>query len=945
MRLLPLLLLLTACPNPEDPKESESETGDPIVSDPDWRLVGSDEKSAFMSISGTSSSDVWVVGADDGTGGQILHYDGVAWTPVPSGQKYDLWWVHAFPGGPVYVAGAGATILKGDTSGFTRQTGADVLANLTIYGIWGSSPTDIYAVGGYAGRWGFIWHSSDGTTWSKVELPDDLPLTAEGEVPGLFKVWGTAANDVWVTGTNGTVLHYDGTSWKVIPSGTTELLFTVHGAGNKVVMVGSNVVLTGDVNGLENVTPDGAGILQGVCMESDGDIVATGASGNIWTLPNGKDWIQEVNGSGAIPESLHAVWEDPSGGRWAVGGSVLTPTLNAGVILHDGAIAGDAYVAAPDPDPDPVTCPAGAEDPFPEGSIARRWNEQILGSIRRDIPRPGVHARNLFHLSVAMWDAWAAYDDTADGYLSEERISVPADEVEADREIAISYAAYRVLRHRYESQQGGATSVACYDAFMAKLGLDPTDTHDVGDDPIAVGNRLGDAVIAHYANDGANEANNYADTTGWASVNDPLVVDQVGVSVTDPSMFQLMNLAAAETQNGIVLDSGLQTYIGAQWGLVEPFAMSKDAGDSLYHVPSFHPEADSAEMKAWVLDVLERDAALDHTNGVTIDISPGAYGNNPLGTDDGTGHAVNPATGQPYAPNVVLKGDFARILAEFWADGPKSETPPGHWNVLANVASDARSADDLRIFGVGDPVDRLAWDVHMYLALDGALHDAAITAWGIKREYTASRPITLVRWMAMNGQSSDSSMPSYSPDGLPLKDGVSELITAESSALGERHHHLRHFVGEVAVYSWRGEPGDRANQVGSVGWLRAKEWIPYQRRTFVTPAFPGFISGHSTFSRAGAEVLTEFTGSPYFPGGLGQYTATAGSYLIFEDGPSADVVLQWGTYQDAADQAGQSRIYGGIHIVPDDYVGRELGYDVGHDAVEHVAGWFDGTAR
>src|SRR5207249_2887985 len=74
--------------------------------------------------------------------------------------------------------------------------------------------------------------------------------------------------------------------------------------------------------------------------------------------------------------------------------------------------------------------------------------------------------------------------------------------------------------------------------------------------------------------------------------------------------------------------------------------------------------------------------------GVMIDVSPGAFGNNTLGTNDGTGHPVNPVTALPYASNVVKRGDFARVLAEFWADGPSSETPPGHWNVLANGVAD-----------------------------------------------------------------------------------------------------------------------------------------------------------------------------------------------------------------------------------------------------------------
>jgi hypothetical protein len=100
----------------------------------------------------------------------------------------------------------------------------------------------------------------------------------------------------------------------------------------------------------------------------------------------------------------------------------------------------------------------------------------------------------------------------------------------------------------------------------------------------------------------------------------------------------------------------------------------------------------------------------------------------------------------------------------------------------------------------------------------------------------------------------------------------------------------------------------------------------------VTPAFPGFVSGHSTFSRAAAELLTELTGSPYFPGGLGEFVAERDAYLRFERGPSTEVRLQWATYFDAADQAGRSRLWGGIHVEPDDLVGRTLGSQVGLDA-------------
>ena len=238
-----------------------------------------------------------------------------------------------------------------------------------------------------------------------------------------------------------------------------------------------------------------------------------------------------------------------------------------------------------------------------------------------------------------------------------------------------------------------------------------------------------------------------------------------------------------------------------------------------------------------------------------------------------------------------------------------------------------------QLFGRGEPLDRLAWDVHVYLALNGALHDAAIAAWDIKRRTMSSRPISLVRYMGGKGQSTDKKGVAYDPDGLPIVPGLIEVITKESSAPGERHAHLGFYVGQVAVRNWLGEPGDRANQVAGVGWVRAVDWITYQRRTFVTPAFPAFISGHSTFSRAGAEVLTVLTGSEYFPGGLGEFIAPKDTFLTFEKGPTKEVRLQWATYFDASDQAGQSRLWGSIHIPPDDFAGRKIGHQIGLDAV------------
>ena len=103
-------------------------------------------------------------------------------------------------------------------------------------------------------------------------------------------------------------------------------------------------------------------------------------------------------------------------------------------------------------------------------------------------------------------------------------------------------------------------------------------------------------------------------------------------------------------------------------------------------------------------------------------------------------------------------------------------------------------------------------------------------------------------------------------------------------------------------------------------------------KNFVTPPFPGYTSGHSTFSRSAAEVLAAITGTPFFPGGLGIFVAPRDSFLGIERGPSATLQLQWATYYDAADQAGISRRFGGIHPYYDDYPSRVTGSRIGRNA-------------
>ncbi len=611
-------------------------------------------------------------------------------------------------------------------------------------------------------------------------------------------------------------------------------------------------------------------------------------------------------------------------------------------------------------------CNSGGSNP--SWSVARQWDEAILDAIRIDLPRPPVHARNLWHMSLAMYDAWAVYDRTAKGYLTTEKATgLSPEEIAADRREAISYAAYGLLKNRYALSVNASVSLTTFDNLMKTLGYDPTVTTVDGKTPAAVGNRVAAAVINFGNSDGSNQAANYADPT-YASVNSPLIVKFPGNSMTDPNRWQPLTLDATFSQNGLPISTNTQTFVGSQWGGVTPFALGPKNANGSYIDPGPQPllgGASDAEFKTDMMEVVQKSGVLSPDLNATIDISPGAYGNNSLGANDGTGRPVSPTTGQPYASQVVKLGDFARVLAEFWADGPKSETPPGHWNVIANQVSD-HALETHQFQGTGPALDRLEWDVKLYFALNAAVHDAAVNCWGLKRIYDSVRPISAIRYMATKGQSSDPAGVSYDPEGLPLVDGLSELITSDTWPNG-RHAGIQcctnlsrapapcvdsqgnpgiqvSCVGEVAVQTWPGQPSDKTNTYSGVRWIRAKEWVPYQLNTFVTPAFPGYNSGHSTFSRAAAEVLAAFTGSEFFPGGLGEFVAPKDSFLKFERGHSTDVRLQWATYFDASDQAGQSRIYGGIHIRPDDFTARIAGSQIGRGAFLKAKSYFDGTA-
>ena len=302
-------------------------------------------------------------------------------------------------------------------------------------------------------------------------------------------------------------------------------------------------------------------------------------------------------------------------------------------------------------------------------------------------------------------------------------------------------------------------------------------------------------MLAFGLADGSNEQNNFSDTTGYVAVNPPLVVSESGTAMIDPNRWQPLQLEHMISQNGIPIENGVQQAVGPHWGHVTSFAIPAGGEAGVPIDPGPPPTFGSDAYRDQAVEVIRDSSLLDASTSETIDISPGAIGAHSLGANDGRGHDLNPVTGQPYEPQIVKLGDFTRAMVEYWADGPKSETPPGHWNVLANDVGDALGSD-LRIGGTGPQVDRLEWDVKTYLALNGAVHDAAIAAWGLKGHYDSVRPISMVRYLGSLGQSSDPAGPSYDADGLPLIDDLIEVITpattAAGAAAGATLHRPRH---------------------------------------------------------------------------------------------------------------------------------------------------------
>ena len=570
-----------------------------------------------------------------------------------------------------------------------------------------------------------------------------------------------------------------------------------------------------------------------------------------------------------------------------------------------------------------------------------------------------MHARNLHHVSIAMWDGWATYDGSAETVLFQEEHVASGAGVDALRSEAISHAAYRILRSRFATSPGAAVMLPQYDRLMDALGYDRTDVSVVEDTPAAIGNRIAQRVLEYGAADNSNEANDYANLR-YAPINQPLLPDFPGnPAMGFPNRWQPLSLQFFIDQAGNPIPDGVPEFLSPEWGIVPAWALSTDRltiGERdgfeywVYEDPGPPPLMDDAldRYRNGFEMVSVWSSHLDPSDGVLIDASPNSVGNAPLAS---RGHpdVLRLLRGRRLGPWLYHEPRHRPAVRA--ADGAARRLLPRARRVLGRRAGVGDPAGPLvrllndvadhpsfvkRLGGTGPVLGDLEWCVKAYLAMGGAMHDSAIAAWGVKGWYDYPRPVSVIRYLSGLGQRTDPNQPGYHPGGINLHPGFVEVVTAASTAAGERHEHLAGNEGKIAVFAWRGPTTSTIPlvDVAGCGWILAENWWPYQRPTFVTPPFAGYVSGHSTYSRAAAVVMDRLNGTPYFPDGLGEYVCPAGDFLVFEDGPSVEVRLQWASYYDASDQCSLSRIWGGIHPPADDLPGRQMGQVIGHDAVD-----------
>lgn len=324
--------------------------------------------------------------------------------------------------------------------------------------------------------------------------------------------------------------------------------------------------------------------------------------------------------------------------------------------------------------PAPAARPRGLPAPGePEGTLVVRWNSAALDAIRATRFGPPITARALAIVHTCMYDAWTAYTPVARGTHLDAPLRQPPDAwTPANKAQAISYAAYRALADLYPTEAPAFTDL------VARLGYDPGDTSEDPTTPSGIGNLVAKAALAFRHADGANQLGDlhpgaYSDTTGYTPVNGP---DQL----VDPNRWQ--PLRVPDGSGGVVE----QTFTAPHWGQVVPFALP--AGDVL------RPRSGPARYPSVAYQLQAREILA-------------------------------------YSAHLT---DTAKVIVDYWRDGPRSEQPPGHWCLFAQEISQRDKHD-------------LDADVQLFFILANALLDTSIACWDAKRAFDSPRPITAIRFL------------------------------------------------------------------------------------------------------------------------------------------------------------------------------------------------------
>ncbi|NQY28017.1 MAG: vanadium-dependent haloperoxidase [Flavobacteriaceae bacterium] len=617
-------------------------------------------------------------------------------------------------------------------------------------------------------------------------------------------------------------------------------------------------------------------------------------------------------------------------------------------------------------------------------SIAREWMDTLLEMVKEDGQGPTIQARNLFHVSAAMHDAWAAYDEKQNTYfLGKEkngkviafnphfkRISKNIDSL---RTIAISYAAFNIIKARYDlyGSKGRTIDIllSTFDKHQFKINKTLT-TDYVNGSPEALGNYIAQQILLFGKNDGSKEEDRH-EPDHYRPKNNNLLPETSDITgLVYPNHWQPIYVNNYIREKGFdkslkdwnqLLIEGNVDFLTPFWGEVESFALPTESKRGMIHFNPGHPpyintgNEQQTEAYRWGFSLVQRFASkLDSYNSKVWDISPKGITNIDAHIPKGLkeyqayyakiennqrGNPIkNPITKKIYPKNLVKQGDYCRVIAEFWVDGPNTYSPPGHWLKFLNKVS-YHPNFKRKWNGKGKALSQLEWDIKSYFLMCGAAHDAAIACWSAKGHYDYVRPISAIRYLGSLGQSSDANKPNYNPSGLKLVKNLVELVTENDPLAGDNKEHLN----KIKIYNWRGPDAieNPFTDTAGVGWILAENWWPYQRYTFATPPFAGYTSGHSTFSTASAILLTYISGSPYFPSGLETFTAEKNEFLGFEDGPSEKITLQWATFYDAAIETCLSRVWGGIHPPVDDIEGRRTGKKVAENAIGFSKSFFN----